>query len=263
MPDYVLTVHGTTGLPVLLLAGGASSTHGFFPGLVDALAGHRVLELDRPGTGRAVDLGPATLATGSAAVAHVLEDLGAGPAVVVGQSLGGLQAVQFAADHPELVAGLVLLDPTPHDLPDMVPMMQRVFGVVAAPTRLPLVGRTLDRLMWKVLSLGSKVAPEARAGYEVMITSASLAQTCRAIAHLADEMRAVSPRVTALDVPVVLLTADRKAGHKVRASHERLAAALGGRTVSPAGSVHADQLRDPRGFNDLVVSVVAEAAARV
>ncbi len=262
MPDYEATVTGAQGMPVLLLAGGAASSHGFFPGLVDALSGHRVVELDRPGTGRAVDRGAATLASGSAAAAQVLTDLGAGPAVVVGQSLGGLQAVQFATDHPDLVAGLVLLDPTPHDLPDMVPTIKRLFGVLGAPGRLPLIGPSLDLLLWKLLSLKSATAPEARSGREVMIRSASLAATARAVDSLAEEMNALTPRLRHLDAPVVLLSADRKADHDVRRSHERLIASLGGRVVAPSGAVHADHLRDPSGFNDLVRSVVAEALAR-
>ena len=63
---------------------------------------------DRPGTGLAQDRGAATLPSGAAAAAEVVRSLGAGPAVVVGQSLGGAVALQLATDFPQLVAGLVL-----------------------------------------------------------------------------------------------------------------------------------------------------------
>ena len=40
------------------------------------------------------------------------------PAVVVGQSMGGLTALLFAADRPELVRGLVLVEATPDGDPE-------------------------------------------------------------------------------------------------------------------------------------------------
>lgn len=258
--DYVATVEGDSGSPVLLLAGGASSSHGFFPGLVAALEGHRVISLDRPGTGRAQHLGSASFATGSAAAADAIRELGAGPAVVVGQSLGGAQAVQVATDHPDLVAGLVLIDPTPLDLPGQLTMAKRVFQVLGLPGRLPLVGRRLDATLFR--ALGGRVAPEAEEALRVMTTSATLHTTARALDVTLDEMAALLPRLARLDVPAVLLTADRKSDHPVWVSHHNLAATLGARVVAPRGAVHAEHVRDPKGVNDLVLEVVREAAAR-
>ncbi|MDP9182526.1 MAG: alpha/beta hydrolase [Actinomycetota bacterium] len=262
MTDYDVEITGTSGSPVLLLPGGASTSRGFFPGLAEVLAGHRVVSLDRPGTGLAHDRGVATLASGSAAAASVLEDLGAGPAVVVGQSLGGALAVQLAMDHPDLVSGLVLIDPTPVDLPKLAGKLRPLLGVLSLPGRVPVVGARLDRLVWKAMSARSSVAPEARSGLEAMISSASWATTGRAVRTLKDDVVALAPRLRRLDVPVVLLTAERKADHAVRKSHERLVSELGGHIVAPSGAVHAEHLRDPEGVNALVQSVVAEVGIR-
>lgn len=260
MTDDVTTVDGGKGTPVLLLAGGAASSHGFFPGLVEALsARNRVISLDRPGTGRAQRRGTATLETGSAAAARAVTQVGAGPAVVVGQSLGGALAVQFATDHPDLVAGLVLIDPTPLDLPGQVRTARRIFAVLGLPGMLPLVGPRVDRTLFRLL--GSDVKPTERTAeaYEVLTTSATLAVTARAIRTLERETALLAPRVRRLGVPVVLITAERKPGHEIRASHDRLAAKLGGRVVAPPGAIHAEHMRDPGAVNELVRSVVAEA----
>lgn len=262
MTDYDVEVTGTTGSPVLLLPGGAATSRGFFPGLVDALAGHRVISLDRPGTGLAQDRGVASLPSGSAAAAEVLINLGAGPAVVVGQSLGGAVAVQFAMDHPELVAGLVLIDPTPVDMPKLPATLRRLFGILGLPGRLPVVGVRLDRLVWNLMSRRAHVADDARDGLEVMISSASMHTTARALRTLTADVVALAPRLGRLDVPGVILTAERKPSHVVRQSHERLAALLGARIVAPEGAVHAEHLRDPKAVNDLVLSVVATAKNR-
>ena len=63
-----------------------------------------------------VDLADGDLASGAAQVAHVADRLAVlhpGPIVVVAHSTAGLVARQFAADHPDRVAGLVTLG-TPH-----------------------------------------------------------------------------------------------------------------------------------------------------
>jgi pimeloyl-ACP methyl ester carboxylesterase len=260
MSDYEVRITGDSGLPVLLLAGGAATTRDFFPGLVAALPGHRVIELDRPGTGRAMDRGTATLASGSAACADVLKDLG--PAVVVGQSLGGGLAVAFAADHPELVAGLVLIDPTPLNDPKTLKNLGRVIGPLSAITTLPFLGPKVDQLIFRAST--KKFAtdtPEQRAGIAA-ISSASTAQTAAAVKTLPAEGAAVTARLVKLDVPAVLMTGDRLPDHGVRLAHERLAGALGARLVTWPDAEHAEHLRDAKRVNDLVVSVVDEALAR-
>ena len=58
-----------------------------------------------------------------------LRDLGAGPAVLVGHSMGGLVALLVAAEAPQLVASLVLVD-----VP-AIPIRRRRLGQVAAVVR--------------------------------------------------------------------------------------------------------------------------------
>jgi pimeloyl-ACP methyl ester carboxylesterase len=73
-------------------------------GLSDAF---RVIAPDLPGHGELAHL-PFTFAAGTDALAALIGAEAGGRAVVVGLSLGGYIAIELAARHPDLVAGLVL-----------------------------------------------------------------------------------------------------------------------------------------------------------
>jgi pimeloyl-ACP methyl ester carboxylesterase len=91
--------------------------HGFGRSLTDwdasaalLTAGHRVLALDLPGHGRSPDISAWTL---PAVVRHLTDTLdahGVREAVVVGHSLGGMVAVEFARADPTRVRAAVNLD---------------------------------------------------------------------------------------------------------------------------------------------------------
>ena len=170
----------------------------------------------------------------------------------------GALAVQLATDHPDLVAGMVLVDPTPLDATRDLRLARWIFRVMQLPGRLPLIGRRLDRAPFRSMGKGFDRTPQVEEAFEVMTTSATLAVTSRAIRTMEHDLAALAPRVRRLDIPVVLMTADRPHGHAVRRSHDRLAAALGARVVAPAGAIHAQHLRDPDSVNRLVLDVVGE-----
>jgi pimeloyl-ACP methyl ester carboxylesterase len=99
------------GPAVLLLHGWmfAADTN-WFPvyGAVRA-AGHRVIAIDHRGHGRGLRTSePFRLEDCAADAAALVQELGAGPVVAVGYSMGGPIAQLLARDHPEAVRGLVL-----------------------------------------------------------------------------------------------------------------------------------------------------------
>ncbi len=80
-----------------------------------AHAGHRVLAIDHRGHGRGLRaLVPFRLADCAGDAAALLRTLGAGPAVVVGYSMGGAVAQLVGRDHPDVVEGLVLSGTAQH-----------------------------------------------------------------------------------------------------------------------------------------------------
>lgn len=80
-------------------------------------AGRSVVAPDTAGHGRTplLDGEPFTASRRTADTVAVMAALGLGPAVLVGHSMGALTALLVAADHPDLVRGVVLEDPP---LPD-------------------------------------------------------------------------------------------------------------------------------------------------
>ena len=115
----------------------------------------RSILIDRPGSGWS-DAGPFPRTTPLEAeeIVTALRNAGEkGPFVLAGHSMGGLLVANIARRHPELVAGLVMLDGTPPDAINYAPpnpyvtLMQRD-AVVAALTRLFGIHPGLAKRLW-------------------------------------------------------------------------------------------------------------------
>lgn len=130
----------------------------------------QVILWDRPGIGGS---GPVLALDAGAmadAMASVIDHVGGPPVVAVGHSRGGINVLAMAACHPELVAGLVLVESShPEQLTRMPsvdgPLLRAVRVLARAPgpvAQLPaLAVRSLVRLA------GERVRPGARAMAEL------------------------------------------------------------------------------------------------
>jgi len=101
------------GPPLLLVHGLGSSTRDWYEQVEAFAADYRVLRVDLRGHGRSArPEGPYHMAEFGRDVAVLLQRLDAAPAHVVGLSMGGMVALQLAADAPRLVRSLVVVNST-------------------------------------------------------------------------------------------------------------------------------------------------------
>lgn len=99
------------GAPVVLAVHGITSNSLAWQRVAALLPDHRILAPDLRGRGRSRDLpGPWGLRTHAADLARTLDAAGASRVTVAGHSMGGFVAVVLAAERPDLVERLVLVD---------------------------------------------------------------------------------------------------------------------------------------------------------
>jgi pimeloyl-ACP methyl ester carboxylesterase len=142
------------GAPVLLVHGLGSSTEDWEP-QVSALAREfTVVTYDVRGHGRTgKPTGAYSVSQFAADAAALITKLSLGPVHVVGLSMGGMIAFQLAADHPDLVQSLVIVNSGP----EMVPRtFKEKLGIVQRRLIVRLMGM---RKMGEVLA--EKLLPGA------------------------------------------------------------------------------------------------------
>ncbi len=190
--------------PVLVCLHAIAHGAGDFAGLRERLRERlrdrwRVLALDWPGQGNSgEDTVPASAARYAAVLAGFLDAVGIEQAVLLGNSIGGAAAVQYAAVHPSRVRALVLANPGGLDRFDaltgpMTGVMARFFAAGAAGARwYPLAFAAYYRL---VLSKAA-AAQRARIVASAVKLAPILAQAWRSFGTPAADIRGLAPRVT-------------------------------------------------------------------
>ncbi|WP_438352648.1 alpha/beta fold hydrolase [Microbacterium sp. CJ88] len=259
----MIEVLGDSGPAVLLLPGGAEGVDGFFPGLLEGLRedpGCRIILYDRPGNGPSNETEGLSKAT--AALHAAIAEAGTGPVVAIGQSLGGAVAVMLAADYPEDVAGLVLIDPTPVHDPELAAKIAKQTDSTVKLMGMPVIGGLLSGMLRRSAEKSARkhnMAPEMRAA-TLKIADLDAPKLGRALTG----MEAVSKRLDTSKiqgVPAVVITADRKRGHVFRRAHETLAAQIGAPVLSWPGVEHQGHLTHPAEVLEASRDVIRAASA--
>lgn len=211
------------GLPVIVLESGGGLTLGFWTALSQRLAGEStVVSYDRAGVGWSdpsdADRGPA----------GVVDDLAAalrarrlpGPYILVGHSIGGLYVRRFASAHPDLTAGLVLLDPTVEGWRTLPPAMTS--GVEALQHQIgawrALVSLGVGRIWNPMMSAAGGLPAEAQAAHRAATNrDAHLSSTQRdgALLLAVGDGRIVAEPLG--DIPLRVISAGLGGGPTLRA----------------------------------------------
>lgn len=250
----VLALHGQPGL--------GSDWDAVAPLLVDD---HRVIVPDRPGYGRtggdAVDM-----AANAAALADMLEERGAAPAVVVGHSYGGGIAILLAAHRPDVVSGLVLVGSVGRaDSVNAVDHMLALpwAGEALAAAGLVAFGRVLPRLRslaglvpgrpltWLEASFPDRRNAAVASGDGRRVRRSFVVEQ-RALVH---EIGEVESSLLELQVPTVIITGSWDVVVPPSAASAMAAAVPGAELVTVARTGHFVPRDAPR--------VVADAVRRV
>ena len=136
-PVHYAEWDGPAGGPTFVLVHGLGGSHVNWFSVAPHLAERgRVLAVDLAGFGRTpLDGRRATIGANRRLLDRFLQDTGSSPAILLGNSMGGAISVFDAAEEPESVAGLVLVDPAlPRSLRSAVdPVVAGVFATYLVP----------------------------------------------------------------------------------------------------------------------------------
>jgi pimeloyl-ACP methyl ester carboxylesterase len=248
------------GQPTVVLVSGLGEFSASWARIRDRVAPTtRVCAYDRAGQGWSDDVAHPQDGITAAEDLHVLLAAAgeAGPFVLVGHSIGGPYSMTYAAQYPDEVAGMVLLDSTsPHQF-DAIPsypvqyaLMRRAYGVLP----------TLARLGLGVVLTGSHLPAGDAAPVDAM------AATPRAGRNARDELSVLpvvfrqAQALTSLgDRPLVVLTSAENARDTDgwTGAQERMAALSTNAVRREAATSHAGIVEDPDGAAASVQAITA------
>lgn len=242
------------GLPVVLLHA-TLHDHTDFDGVAGPLAaaGYRVLAVDWPGHGHsATPDGPVTAPLLADVLADFAAELDLAPAVFIGNSVGGYAAARLALDHPDRVAGLVLVNTGGFvKVPRLVP---RILGIPAVnrvvfPRLVPQYMKpNSDRLR----AITRRVQERARSTTGAAVSAA----LWRSFGDPAYDLRADGSR---LGVPVLLAWGARDVVLPKSAAR-RTQTAIPGADLQLLPTGHVAFASDPDGFLELVLPFLESVA---
>jgi len=196
------------GAPAVILdagLGGTSAGWGFVQPEVARFT--RVCSYDRAGMGYS-DPGPSprTARRIASELAELLARSGMpGPVVLVGESIAGFTVRVFASDHPERVAGLVLVDASHEDDAHEVPGMARFVPLLSTIGVFRLLGVTFGG---RVESTAPSVRRYAQA---TSFRAAGYQAAADEIIHIRETVSEVRSSRRKLTIPVLVVTGARGA----------------------------------------------------
>lgn len=263
-------VHQVGSKPPVVLLGGCGVAYYAWDAVVDQLPGVELARLDRPGLGGTPWPGVLPrLAAEVATVADLVRQLG-GPAVLVGHSMAGFHVEALARQHPELVAGLVLVDSSV-EWKVKGPGPEAFWLAAARSTRSAMtvpplrhLGSLADRVLTATQSsrrrLLDPTSDEAKEVFRHPEAAASVIAEQAAYGRQVQDLARLREALSFPDVPVVVLTAAADGGSPWVEDQRLLAELLGGRQVVSEQSRHLMMIDRPELISDAISSVRGTSA---
>lgn len=203
---------GPESAPALVLIHGfLTSRRAFDEILGDLSRRFHVIAPDLPGFGESEKPSPARYSYGIEAYAEAIVDLiaafGVGRASVLGHAMGAAIGLTLAAEHPELVQRLVLMDPLCYPAPMSFRARLPLVPVVGSVLFKQLYGRALFRAYFRDEVYGPGTAPAlARIDLHYdMFNSPSARESAYAVMRATLDTRPVVARVTRVNTPTLVI----------------------------------------------------------
>jgi len=207
------TDHGH-GPAIVMIHGLCGQLRNFSYALTDHLvADHRIILVDRPGSGYSVAAPSAAIPAQGKLIAGLIDALGLDRALVVGHSLGGAVALALALDHPDKVSGLALLAPLTQPQ-DGVPPAFRAISIASPAVRRAVAWTIATPLGMLSGDKGADAvfAPEPapadfglKGGGALVLRPGAFHAASSDLAATRADMAALAARYAELSVPVAIL----------------------------------------------------------
>ncbi|MDP9460585.1 MAG: alpha/beta hydrolase [Actinomycetota bacterium] len=276
-PVHYVDFGGAGDGPTVVLVHGLGGSHLNWDLLAPLLLPHaRVLAIDLPGFGRSEPgARRASVQANVEVLDRFLAEVAGVPAVLVGNSMGGMISILTAARAPRAVSGLVLLDaavPGPRGRPD--PLIAVSFAAYALPgigervlrrrrsgetplrrvrDLLQLCGVDPDTLPPELIHRSVTLIEERR---DVEGMDKAFLTAARSLLRLLADPRRYRAAMSAVTAPVLMIQGDRDRLVPVTAARDVAERNPGWRYVELAGVGHVPQLQVPERVADEVLRFI-------
>ncbi|HYN04773.1 MAG TPA: alpha/beta fold hydrolase, partial [Vicinamibacteria bacterium] len=224
-------------------------------------ASHDVVALDLPGFGQSDQPADLSFADLPQAVLGLMDRLGIERASLVGNSMGGATAAIVAAERPERVDALVLIDAAgfnlgPSERPRMVSFAMSGAGSVIA--RLPGKRLVVEASLRQVFHDAAHVTPERVSEYLAAALRPGTFPAMRSLgASLADGAAVVSQALPRIGAPTLVLWGDDDRWIPIAHADRFVAAIPGARKVVIPACGHVPQEEKPKEVARLLLAFLA------
>jgi 3-oxoadipate enol-lactonase len=243
------------GQPILLIHGLGSSTADWERQIPAFSNQYKVIAFDMRGHGQSEKpQGPYSMSLFASDAAELIKSLGLGPVHLIGISLGGMVSFQLAADSPELVKSMVIVN-AGHEM--IVRTIKDRWQVFMRTTLVRLFGM---RKMGEVLSQRMFTKPEHEDIRQIFIERWSKNDPKAYLASMRTVVNwSVDEQLENIDIPTCVITADEdySSVESKKAYVDRMPQA---ELVVIKDSRHATPVEHPDEFNKEVMSFLSKLA---